>query len=701
MQKHKFNLVHIFLSITFSAFLFLYSTISSAFCTKTYEADFNVTLNDSRIIKVTRKVCWTFQFLGGDSGSPVFMESWPDKYWIKFKHPDTHEKIEWEGGQYFDPLLLDFVKGVPYLVVGGRPDKDTSSIYGCPELPFIFLKYEKTGLWGKWIPIPVEQAPTELKYVNLPGNERIQGIIPRSYDEWDYAYKNNYLNERRQNDCRPPRTQLPPVILPAATEVTPEVLETLNYTPDRLSSGDDWGRLTFDQKREGECKRLFRSADPNDYMQDQRFINDDTGNKRVPYSRNGQFQMGTRVLCDDKYVWFVSHLEEPGKMLITKYTISGDLVLRVSFLKPELLQGYVGYISIPSLRSGDDYLYFDWMDFRDVNREWHIKRILKMRTQIPLPKPVHEIPASMPIMVAPSSPTGAPLTGSWSIDTKATESFVKNSPPPPLDVRWLAKWFTSSAKSLAVRTYEFKGDTVIASENSAARKLEFQLTSQQGTEIQYSLKTVSNGPAKRFKVSLLKDGNIIIVPSGEPEMAYVVWKRGPSKQEQSTSDEVMNAWVASIKDIVLFLFGLPKGSLEPPAPIEKDSPLSDLEAAIRIGAIRRATSIDAHAWLNANTEKYKRKNLSPPDDLDEAYTLGYWIYRANAYVVLKQFTYPPNLNGVYVPIFMIPRDIPTPDGNYGNSKIYYFYDNYFEGPSVEYTLGSPWANGSGFIFQSQ
>lgn len=699
MHTNTANSPPILLSIIFSVFLFLYSATASAFCTKTYEADFDVTLIDSRVIKITRKVCWTFQFLGGDSGSPVFMKSWPDKFWIKFKHPDTREKIEWEGDQYFDPLLLAIVKGVPYLVVGGRPDKDTSSKYGCPELPFIFLKYEKTGLWGKWIPIPVEQAPAELKYVNLPGNERAQGVIPRSYAEWNYEYKNSYMNERRQNDCRPPRTQLPPVSLPAATEVTPEVLETINYTPDRLFIGDDWGRLTFDQKREGECKRLFRPADPGDYMQDQRFINDKTGNKRVPYSRNGQFQMGTRVLCDEKYVWFVTHQEEPGKMLISKYTISGDLTLRVSFLKPELLQGFVGYISIPSLRSEDDYLYFDWMDFRDINREWHIKRILKMRMQIPRPKAVHEVAASMPMMVAPSSSIGTLLAGTWSIDTKATEYFVKSSPPPPLDVMWLAKWFTLSAKSLAVRTYEFNGNTVITSENDAGRILEFQLTSQQGTEIQYSLKTVSNGPAKSLKVSLLKDGNIIIVPSGSPEMAYVLWKRGSSKQEQLTQDDVMTAWILSIKNIILFLFGLPKGSLEPPNQTEKKSPRSYLEAAIRNGTIRRATVVDAHAWLDADIEKYKRKKLSLPDDLDEAFILGSWIYKANAYVVLKKFTYPAGLIDNNVAIFLIPRDVPVPEGNYGDSKIYHLYEDYFEGPSVEYNAGSSWTKGQWIIQQ--
>jgi len=689
MKKNKSNWIQIFIRITFLAFLFIYSITASAFCTKTYEADFNVTLIDGRDIMVSRKVCWTFQFLGGDSGSPVFMKSWPDQYRIKFRHPDTQEKIEWEGKQYFNPLLLAFVKGVPYLVVGGRPDKDESSIYGCPELPFIFLKYEKTGFWGKWIPIPVEQAPAELKYVNLPGDERVQAIIPRSYDEWNYEYKNSYLNERRRNDCRPPRTQLPQVTLPAATEVIPEVLETINYTPDRLSIGDDWTRLTFDKMREGGCRKLFRPADPNDSMQDQRFINDKTGNKQVPYSRNGQFQMGTRVLCDDKYVWFVTHQEEPGKMFITKYTISGDLTLRVSFLKPELLQGFVGYISIPSLRSDGDYLYFDWMDFRDINREWHIKRLLKMRMRVPLIKPEPEIQASMPIIVAPSSSIVDLIAGAWSIDTDATESFVKSTPPPPLDVRWIAKWFTLSAKNLTGRTYEFNHDTAVLSEHG--KDLEFQLTSQQGTEMQYTLKNGSNGPAKKLKVSLFKEGNITITPSWEPEMTYVLWKRDASKKVAFPPDYLMDsAWVASIKSIALFLYELPKGSLEPPASIEKESPRSDLEAAIRNGSIRRATSVDAHAWLDANTKKYKRKNLSPPDDLVETFILGSWIYKKNAYVVLKKFTYPPDLIDNNVAIFLIPRGVPEPDGKYGHSKIYHFFDDYFEGPSVEFNGGSSW-----------
>jgi hypothetical protein len=92
--------------------------------------------------------------------------------------------------------------------------------------------------------------------------------------------------------------------------------------------------------------------------------------------------MGIRVLCDDD-VWFVTHQEEPGKIVISKFTATGDLVFRTSFRNPDRVEGFIGYIRVPSLRSEGGYLYFDWLDFRDINREWHIKRWLKMRMKVP------------------------------------------------------------------------------------------------------------------------------------------------------------------------------------------------------------------------------------------------------------------------------------------------------------------------------
>lgn len=382
-------------------------------------------LSDGRVIKVERQVDYTFQFVSGDEASMSLFSSWPDKFLIRFKHPDTRETITWQGEQYYKPVLLDLVDSIPYLVVNGRVSKKTEAIYGCPELPYIYLKYE-SGFFGKWSPIPVEKAPNVLRKSNLSPNypdfgqigttteaietkrrdgraprdmspadiqrkmssaERgsggfFQQVIPRTYQEWNYMYKNNYLNERKQDDCRPPRAPLPQVVLSTPIEGSPEVLETIEYTPDRIAFGDDWSNLVFDQKREGECKKFFRPTDRNDYMQGQRFINDSTGNKLVPYSRTAQFNMGVRVLCDE-HVWFVTHQEEPGKIVISKFTVTGDLVYRTSFHNPNRIDGFTGYIWIPSLRSDGGYVYFDCLDFRNVNREWHIKRWLKMRMREP------------------------------------------------------------------------------------------------------------------------------------------------------------------------------------------------------------------------------------------------------------------------------------------------------------------------------
>lgn len=417
------------------ALLLLCTTCSIAwgFSSRTEHWSEDVALHDGRLIRVEREVDWTTRIVLTDSffGLPTLphvSRSWPDKFWLKFKHPDTHEMIKWQGEQYFNPVLLDIVDGVPYLVVYGRPDTSTEKIYGCPELPYIFLKYEKE-VGGKWTPIPVEQAPSVLRdanlspdypdfpeymdqhdetmhqmkegrssrdltrdqvLMNIKAEERssggqIQAKIPRDYDDWHTNFKNSERNERKSGDCRPPRVPPPQVALPAAISGTPEILETINYTPDHIAIGDDWSNLVFDRKREGECKKLFRPTDPNDYMQGQRFVNDSTGKKPAPYSRTAQFNMGVRVLCDD-HVWFVTHQEEPGKIIVSKFTVSGDLVYRTSFHNPDGVAGYVGYIRTPSLRSEGGYLYFDWLDFRDINREWHIKRWLKMRMREPEPQ---------------------------------------------------------------------------------------------------------------------------------------------------------------------------------------------------------------------------------------------------------------------------------------------------------------------------
>jgi len=374
----------------------------------------DVVLQDGRRIKVEREVSYTFKHSIGDAGSgfSVF-KNILSNHRLQFKHPDTGKFIVWQGDPSFTPVLLDVIDGASYLVLSARPTKETERVYGCTELPFIYLQYD-TKSQGKWRTVPEDRAPRTLKRANLSFAEKtklkdhlsvdevqetiaqnekssdrfFQREIPKDYSEWRYLYKNSYRNERRRDDCRPPRAPLPQMALPAPIEGSPEILEAIDYTPNRIAIGDAWSDLVFDRKREGECKKLFRPTDPDDYMQGQRFVNDSSGRKPAPYSRTTQFNMGVRLLCDDDDVWFVTHQEEPGKIVISKFTITGDLVFRTSFRNPDRVEGFIGYIRVPSLRSEGGYLYFDWLDFRDINREWHIKRWLKMRMREPdMPNP--------------------------------------------------------------------------------------------------------------------------------------------------------------------------------------------------------------------------------------------------------------------------------------------------------------------------
>jgi hypothetical protein len=381
--------------------------------TKRWSED--VALQDGRQIKVERETSYTFEHSMGDAGSGFSLsKNRLSRFRLEFKHPESGRVIVWQGEPSASPILLDVIDGIPNLVLSARPTKETERVYGCTELPLIYLQYDPK-FPGSWRPVPEDRAPRALKRANLSFAEEtklkdhlsvdevqetiaqkekssdrfIQREIPKDYSEWRYLYKNSYRNERRRDDCRPPRALLPQMVLPAAIEGSPEILETIDYTPDRLAIGDAWSDLVFDRKREGECKKLFRPTDPDDHMQGQRFVRDSSGKKPAPYSRTVQFNMGVRVLCDDD-VWFVTHQEESGKIVISKFTVTGDLVFRTSFRNPDPVKGFIGYIRIPSLRSDGGYLYFDWLDFRDINREWHIKRWLKMRMKEPdMPNPAH------------------------------------------------------------------------------------------------------------------------------------------------------------------------------------------------------------------------------------------------------------------------------------------------------------------------
>ena len=376
------------------------------FTSRTETKTEDISLHDGRHIKVERIVQWTteFKILDPFFGMPImprFEKSGPDTFSIKFKHPDTQETITWQGEQHYRPVLLDIVGGVPYLVVNGQISKKTESIYGCPELPYFYLKYE-SGFFGKWVPVPVEKAPDVLRISNLPQGSRNDGgffqkKIPRTYEDWNYQYKNEHRNERKVWDCRPPLQPLPDVLLPKPLDVELETVESTVYI---VKSSNEYYKYLLERKgtaTRANCTTLFRPPQPENLMLGERFVKDSTGNKRLPYSGPSPLQL--RMLearaeryCDDKFVWFVAGHEEVGKTIITKYSTSGDFLYNIRISNPSNADGgkFAGKMVLDSLTTENNFFNFYWN--QDIKRPddrslEYPNRMLKFRFR----EPIHEV----------------------------------------------------------------------------------------------------------------------------------------------------------------------------------------------------------------------------------------------------------------------------------------------------------------------
>lgn len=406
------------------------------FSTRTERWSEDALLSDGRVVKVEREVGYTFQFVSGDEASMKLFASWPDRFWIRFKHPDNKETIAWQGEQHYHPVLLDFVNGVPYLVVYGRSSKKTEAIYGCPELPYTYLKYEP-GFIGKWSPVPVEKAPDVLRKANLSpnypdfgnlgaqgeaieagrrgGRDRrdmsptdIQGtmssaehnsggffqrVIPRTYEEWNYVYKNNHRNERRQGDCRPPLKPLADLPLPVPTDIKLEVVET----SDQIFKDDKDSRKFFlkvvGRITRANCEGVFRPPAPENLMLGERFIKDSTNTKRLPYSGPIPFPSGrvlekrTERYCNNKFVWFIAGHEERQKIIITKYTFAGDFIYSVRMTDPRTAENKLfGGMINDSVEVDSGYFYFYWaqdLPRQDIPSAGYPTRVTRFRFREP------------------------------------------------------------------------------------------------------------------------------------------------------------------------------------------------------------------------------------------------------------------------------------------------------------------------------
>ena len=385
-------------------------------CARTEEWVDEALLHDGRTVEVQRKVA--FHFAGGELSQAL--TRWPDEYSLKAKHPDTGESIKWSGERHVNPIMLDFVDGIPYLVVMSARVFSNVKLYGCPEIPYVFLRYEKQ--MSEWIPVPRNLAPKVLRVANLSAdydgaymrdgkrqskefiagryktakgsdNGSFTADIPENYDTWDYHYKKGYKNHRHENDCRPPLSFPKPVDsinpqspVPTSQNVALEILETKEYDPEWVIEADanaaisNWSKLTWDEGRANACKAFFRPVDSENPQLNgwQSFIKDTTGQKVTAYS-------GSRF-CDSNVIWVLDYAAERGRVVIIKATFAGDVIYRISFECPATIR-YLGHIMFPTFKSENGYLYFEWWNTKQSGRNRHIARAMKVRLREPLAIP--------------------------------------------------------------------------------------------------------------------------------------------------------------------------------------------------------------------------------------------------------------------------------------------------------------------------
>jgi len=359
-------------------------------------------LQDGRTLYVQRTARLTYS-LGGELSE--LAHKWPHYYLLKFSHPDTGKLIEWKGEYGYHPVLIDFIKGIPYLVIMHANVFANLKQYGCPEIPYVFFRFDINK--KHWEQVSSSVFPVELNHANLKvdfyggvniaeglrltkemvahnnfDEERAGGYftntIPKDFDSWTYKAKERTKKEHHHDGCRPAQEVIP--VPPSAQQVNLDVIEKKDYNPQWIiKNADDpaspWHSLSWDKSRKEMCNSLLRPEYPG--VQGWNFfVNDPSGQKKMR-------ETGL-LTCDIDNIWAFDYVTEKGRVVIAKYKSNGDLAYRVSFAKPDEPGWYLGAIMQPTLKAENGYLYFEWWNLNHAGRDVQVKRTMKVRIQEPM-----------------------------------------------------------------------------------------------------------------------------------------------------------------------------------------------------------------------------------------------------------------------------------------------------------------------------
>ena len=376
MARASLTNLFIAASLTAGCTTFLYTPSSERWIDE-------VMLHDGRTIEVER-----LGFFPSGRGQP-------NQHDLVANNPDTRVTIRWSGEKNFQPILLDFQDRTAYLAVIATSVFSDLKQYGCPEIPYVFFRYDEKR--ERWRQVGAREFPSSLLRANL--HERSsQGYtaraIPNDFASWQSPYKNQWRVSRYKDGCRhtvpsnedPSHPQSPGQ---PSQAVQLEVLASKVYEPDWIIRGDaqiqfrDWTAISVDKERNARCRSLVRQVGDESDKPELRgwllFVKDPTGTKKARLD-------SATILCDASALWFVDYgWADPRRVILTKFTHSGDLLYRLNFEKPDAPSGYPGHIMQPTFRSENGYLYFEWWNTDQSGWSRLIKRSMKVRVQEPQP----------------------------------------------------------------------------------------------------------------------------------------------------------------------------------------------------------------------------------------------------------------------------------------------------------------------------
>ena len=182
-------------------------------------------LHDGKMLEV-RRTARLIYGMGGEL-SEMARKS-PHYYSLEFTHPDTGQSIKWKPEFGFNPVLIDIVSGVPYLVIMHSNISADLKQYGCPEIPYVFFRFDMHE--ERWEQVSSSVFPATLSHANLKvdfyGNvnieeglrmtkemvannnfdeERASGFftntIPKDFASWTYKFKERTKKNHFLDGC--------------------------------------------------------------------------------------------------------------------------------------------------------------------------------------------------------------------------------------------------------------------------------------------------------------------------------------------------------------------------------------------------------------------------------------------------------------------------------------------------------------------